>query len=182
MIDLEGFLKDKPSILPTKETLVVRELAISYIRFSGSKSSGQVEKHLRSKDVAEELIKSTLKDLRSDGWIDDHQLAQRICEERQGRKIEGESALRRRMLQRGIPHYVVDEVIAELELDGTDAVETFFNQRCAREIQVLKSAELSDEEHRKLGQRVLRRAQSRGFSLGVCLQVLREMGITVHDY
>lgn len=181
MIDLENILKDKPSILPNQETLVARELAISYIRFSGSKSSGQVIKHLRSKDVAEELIKSTVISLQSDAWINDHHLARRIVEERRGRKIEGEPALRHRMVRRGIPRDVIDEVMAERETDEVADVKTFLGQRCADEIHALESLELSFEEHRKLTQRILRRAQGRGFSLGVCLQVLSEMGLSFHD-
>lgn len=182
MIDLEGILKDKPSILPDKETLEARELAISYIRFSGSKSSGQVIKHLRSKELSEDLIATIVQDLKADAWIDDARLARRILEDRQGRRIEGESALRQRMLQRGIPYEVADEVLAERDVDESRDVETFFNLRCAKEIKTLKSSELSIEESRKLSQRILRRASGRGFSIGVCLQVLREMGITVHDY
>lgn len=182
MIDLESYLKDKPSILPDRETLIARELAISYIRFSGSKSTGQVITHLRAKELPEELIEKIVHDLQTDAWIDDVRLARRILEDRQGRKIEGTSALRKRMLQRGIPHEVADRVLAERDVDEVKDVQTFFKERCAKEIDSLKLPDLSPEDYQRISQRVLRRALGRGFPVSCCLQVLREMGIAVHDY
>ena len=179
--DFSDFVSDEASVLPTQESFEARELAINYIKFSGTKSSGQVLRHLRSKNLADDLSREIIAALKQDGWIDDVAFAKRILEERRGNKAEGRMALKQRLIKRGVPASVAEEVLANYELSDKELAQDFLAHKCKRELRNMNAPDISREQYMKLYQKIARRCAGRGFAAQTVIDALQHFDIG-HPY
>jgi regulatory protein len=139
-----------------------RTKAIAFLGLA-RKPTGQVAKCLAEQGFDQDIIKDVLKDLEADGYLDDLRLARRIVSQRQtGRQAESRTALRRRMMDRGLSGTAIDEALAEV-ISDREAATGLLAARFA--------GEWPTRDRRKL-QKMARFLAGRGFSADMISQLL----------
>jgi regulatory protein len=132
--------------------------ALNYLSYR-PRSSAEVSRYLRDKEVPPEVSEEVLQRLTATGLLDDLAFAQYWVENRETFKPRGPSLLRQELRQKGIN----DELIAEV-LDEVDEEESAYQ---AASKQASRYSGLDDELFRQKMQNFLRR---RGFTY----EVIRE--------
>ncbi len=104
-----------------------RSQAIAFLGLS-KKPSGQVAARLQTQLFSREVIQAVLSELQEDGYLDDYALAKRIIGQRQGRQAEAKSALRRRLLTKGLAAESVELALNEA-FDDQESANALLDQR-----------------------------------------------------
>mgnify|MGYP000194439395 CR=1 FL=1 len=139
------------------------ERALNFLSYR-PRSTTEVRRNLRRKNVADEIIEEVIERLERAGLLDDVEFARYWVENRMQFKPRGVRALRHELRQRGVSDAVIAEVLQDFD---EEAAARKAAQAGARRLAHLEPAEF----RRKLGGYLTRR----GFSYAVTGPLIEEM-------
>ena len=147
-----------------------RSNAIQFLGLA-KKPSGKVAGRLEEQGYQPEEILHILRELKEDGYLDDHALAMKTLRQRTGRKAESKAALAQRMKLAGISTEAIDEVLKQAP-DDQDSARDLLHARFPELMSTYP--DLSPSEKRKHKLKIARFLAGRGFSQDVVTRVLSD--------
>ncbi len=88
--------------------------AIRFLSYR-SRSRAEVDRYLREKDYADEVVEATLKRLQDQQYLNDEAFARFWLQNREQFRPRGRRALRYELRQKGISDQIIDEMLAEVD-------------------------------------------------------------------
>ncbi|MEA4888271.1 MAG: regulatory protein RecX [Clostridiaceae bacterium] len=144
-----------------------RSKAIAFLGLS-KKPSGQVAARLQAQSFSREVIQAVLAELQADGYLDDYALAKRIIGQRQGRQAEAKSALRRRLMTKGLAAESVELALQEAS-DDRESANALLDQRFGAELSGMTGETVFQDSTL---QKMARFLMSRGYNPELVEQIL----------
>lgn len=115
----EGREVTEKTIVFIRKNLIYIQAQDTALRFLGYKmrTVQEIRQKLLEKEFAEDVIAQVLAFLEKYGYVDDRDYCRRYIRERLRLKPKSSYVLGLELLQRGIPSHIIEEVLAETEID-----------------------------------------------------------------
>jgi regulatory protein len=106
--------KELEKITLEEEKKKIERTGLHYLSYS-ARTAKEIERHLKSKEFNDELIKSSISEWVRIGYLNDHTFAQQWCRERIELKKKGRHVVREELKQKGISNTIIEEVLSNLD-------------------------------------------------------------------
>ncbi len=156
----------------TSDLEFARRIALRLLD-SRSRSEAELRTKLAAKGVPQEQIDELLGRFREVGLVDDAAYAKALARTRREVNRQGRGRIQQELQRQGLSPEDAEAGLAELDQDGELEAARAFAERRARS--------LSGLEPHVAKRRLLGALQRRGFSVGVAMQVAREV-LSVDDW
>ncbi|HHT24124.1 MAG TPA: RecX family transcriptional regulator [Clostridiaceae bacterium] len=151
----------------------LRQRAIEYIGIDRGRSYGQVKRVLENSFPEkaasnQQLVEQVIQDLINDQYLDEYLCGRRIIKRHSGRAQKSKEYIRQLMLRKGISEQTISDLILEIADDRTTA----------EAYRIIKQAEWEISQPEK----VMRHLASRGYSAGICREIVRRWLDEIRTY
>lgn len=141
-------------LIKEDEKVKAREIALGYLDY-GLKSRKEVEKKLKTKEISEDVINSTLDSAESYGYIDDENFTKTFINEKI--RSKGRFKVIKDLMDKGIEKEIIDEAFTD---EMEDKEYTYLLTATEKKYSALKNRE---EDIRKIKEKLMRFLLSRGY-------------------
>jgi regulatory protein len=158
---------DQEKILNIRNNVLINSAKLKAVRYLTIKdrSEGEVRKKLLDSGFDSDVVKKTINELKSLGYLDDTRFTMRYLADRGRTKALSKKALRMELKRKKIPDDIINMAFSEYEADDEEIA-----LRAAR-----KKYGKYDISDKKVQERIFRFLRHRGFSTEIILKVIKSM-------
>jgi regulatory protein len=163
--DIEISQEDFDKILVFDNERYAFDKALHYLSFC-ARSQQEIERYLKSKDLAAPVIESAVQKLKNYGYIDDTAYAKQLAHTLVSGKKLGRQAAEFRLKQKGISKEIIEEVLCGLS-DETE-------EQNARQIFENLSLKYKNDDKNKRRMKIIRNMAAKGYDFDTIHSLFNE--------